>query len=346
MKKKPAALSRLAYWFIPQRANNHRPKLLHSESLIILTIVLAGFFGLVQTVRIFPSFRSSILGFATNISVHDVVVQTNQQRESQGLAPLTLNSQLSAAALAKAQDMLDNQYWAHTSPAGKQPWDFMKAANYQYRVAGENLARDFSHTSDMVTAWMASPTHRDNILHSQYQQIGVAVVDGRLEGFDTTLVVQMFGTPAGASPSISDQSAAVEASVPAIQLVETQQLAETQQPAQTNQIHNPVLAVPKEDQIEPTSLDLAPLSSRPSSVLAAVVEPLTNLQDSPLFTPLQLTKAVFLAVIILVIFTLIYDSLAIGQRKTMRLVGENLGHILLFISVSFLLILFKGGVVK
>lgn len=361
MKKLKGIWPKLSHFFVPQRSNNHRPKILHPESLMVLVIVAAGFFSLTQTFKFFPSLHNSILGYASDITVQDVVVQTNQKRTELGLHPLTLNTQLSAAALAKAQDMLDNQYWAHTSPSGKQPWDFMKAANYHYRVAGENLARDFYHTSDMVAAWMASPTHKDNILSSQYQQIGVAVVDGRLEGFETTLVVQMFGTPSTASqPAVgdtaaSDQALAVESSQP--ESIQNQELA-TNQPVvvdnsratDQSSIHNPVTAVADSD----TPLDFSttdqtvtnqPTTKR-STILSAFIEPITHLSDSPLFSPNQLTKIVFLGVILLVVLTLIYDSIVIGNRKTMRLVGENLGHIILFTCVAFLLILFRGGVIK
>ncbi len=361
MKNHKGIWFKLSHLFVPQRSNNHRPKILYPESMLILAIAAAGFFSLIQTFRFYPSLQNSILGYATNISVEDVVIQTNQKRAEQGLHSLTLNTQLSAAALAKAQDMLDQQYWAHTSPTGKQPWDFMKAANYHYRVAGENLARDFYNTSDMVAAWMASPTHKDNIISSQYQQIGVAVVNGRLEGFETTLVVQMFGTPStAAQPAVSD--AAISDSTPASEVTQTEpasnqeilppepESATMPQTAQQTSIHNPITAVA--DQPDSTNYVLTDQTvtsqpqSRRATVLSAVLEPITQIGDSPIFTPLQLTKIVFLGVILLVILTLVYDSIVIGNRKTMRLVGENLGHIILFTCVAFLLILFRGGMIK
>jgi hypothetical protein len=47
----------------------------------------------------------------------------------------------------------------------------------------------------VVTAWMNSPTHRDNILKKEYTDVGFAIVNGVLNGEETTLVVQMFGKP-------------------------------------------------------------------------------------------------------------------------------------------------------
>ncbi|KUK79908.1 MAG: Uncharacterized protein XD95_0042 [Microgenomates bacterium 39_7] len=361
MNNKTNIWTKFSHLFIPCRSNNHRPKILHPESLIVLALVATGFFSLIQTARFFPSLHNSILGFSSSITVEDVVSQTNQKRVESGLQPLTLNAQLSAAALAKAQDMLDKQYWAHSSPDGKQPWDFMKAANYRYRVAGENLARDFYHTSDMIQAWMTSPTHRDNILNSQYQQIGIAVVNGNLEGFETTLVVQMFGTPATSQPVVGEQAAVDQATTLASDTTSNQDTppAQTPQAQLTSdnwqaEIHNPVRAVADDQSFEDQDLDWIKTDSLSSStqsqkkggVLSSFIEPLTQIGSSPLFSPLQLTKIIFLAVILLVIFTLIYDSVVIGNRKTMRLVGENLAHIILFSCVAFLLILFKGGMIK
>lgn len=111
----------------------------------------------------------------------------------QGLKPLNLNENLSLAALEKAEDMFSHGYWAHNAPDGTTPWKFIYEADYNYLYAGENLARDFNDSSSVVSAWMKSKTHRDNILNANYQDIGFAVVNGKLNGKETTLVVQMFG---------------------------------------------------------------------------------------------------------------------------------------------------------
>jgi hypothetical protein len=118
--------------------------------------------------------------------------------------------------------MYARDYWAHVSPIGTQPWFFITESGYQYRYAGENLARDFSDPDSVVKAWMNSPSHKDNLLSDKYHDIGVAVVDGKLGGQETTLVVQMFGTKlAAVAPpvaksvlDISVQAAAEEQIVP------------------------------------------------------------------------------------------------------------------------------------
>src|SRR3989344_1420150 len=134
-----------------------------------------------------------ILGYATDVKVSDLLFYTNSLREKKGLDNLSLNETLSKAAKAKANDMFKDDYWAHTSPSGKEPWDFITGAGYDYIYAGENLAVDFSKSEDVVDAWNDSPSHRDNLLSAKYNEIGFAVLDGELQGRKTTLIVQMFG---------------------------------------------------------------------------------------------------------------------------------------------------------
>ncbi|MBM2821065.1 MAG: hypothetical protein HW405_825, partial [Candidatus Berkelbacteria bacterium] len=129
-------------------------------------------------------------------SAGTLVSMTNSTRTKNGLGALTTNSQLTSAAYAKAQDMLTNQYFAHTSPQGKTPWDFIRGAGYNYDYAGENLAIGYTDSSELFSAWMASATHRENILNSSFREIGIAVVSGTYEGSETIVVAQEFGARA------------------------------------------------------------------------------------------------------------------------------------------------------
>lgn len=142
----------------------------------------------------------SVLGVSSDITASKVYEAINEERAAFGVERLTWNDTLAQAAQAKADDMLARDYWSHITPDGKQPWTFVEASGYHYQVAGENLARSFPSTSAMVQAWMDSPTHRANLLHESYQETGIATVQGVMNGQETTLVVQMFGTP-GVAPS-------------------------------------------------------------------------------------------------------------------------------------------------
>lgn len=111
-----------------------------------------------------------------------IIALTNQQRAAAGFKPLAENEKLMASALAKAQDMLQRNYWAHYAPDNTSPWDFIRATGYVYVYAGENLAQGYADDQSVVNAWMQSPEHRKNILDPTFQDIGVAVIDGRLMG--------------------------------------------------------------------------------------------------------------------------------------------------------------------
>jgi uncharacterized protein YkwD len=191
------AVAALTHLLIPQDSNSHRARLLQLPIIVLLlfTFVLSQY-G-VHTVQ-----EPQILGFASQISTTEVIRLTNIKRNENGLSTLKENSELDVAAKAKGQDMLSKGYWAHVSPDGTQPWDFFKAVGYKYRYAGENLARDFSNPDAAVEAWMASPSHRENMLSDRYKEIGVAVVDGNLNGKDTTIIVQLFGTTLAGSPQV------------------------------------------------------------------------------------------------------------------------------------------------
>jgi len=185
----------LSHFFIPQERNNHRASLLKSHFLLLLI----AFYLLNQSVIKFISLvKPGILGYSSEITAQKVLEKTNAERQKNGLPALQYNSVLSESATKKAQDMFTNNYWAHTSSTGTSPWDFFKSVGYKYSVAGENLARDFYDTDSLMKAWMDSPTHRENIISSKYQEIGIGVVNGILGGVKTTLVVQHFGTPLNA----------------------------------------------------------------------------------------------------------------------------------------------------
>jgi len=147
----------------------------------------------------FSEGRLEVLGRVSNVSVSELLTDTNTERTAQSLPSLQLNEELSQAAFLKAKDMFANNYWAHTSPSGTTPWKWLADAGYSYDVAGENLAKNYPTADATVAAWMNSETHRANILNNRYQDIGFAVVDGMLDGRDTTLVVAYYGTPVSAA---------------------------------------------------------------------------------------------------------------------------------------------------
>lgn len=181
---------KLHHYFLPHESNNYRAKALSNSSVIFYIILLIAF---QFSINIIKYVRPNVLGYATDITTEKIITLVNQKRAEVNLPPLSLSDQLSAAATQKAQDMFGQDYWAHISPTGTTPWSFITSSGYEYVYAGENLARNFNTADEVVAAWMNSPSHRANILKPEYKDIGLAILNGKLNGEDTTLVVQEFG---------------------------------------------------------------------------------------------------------------------------------------------------------
>ena len=103
----------------------------------------------------------------------------NRERSLVGLPALTLNDGLTGVARARAQDMVDQDYFAHFGPDGSSAFTLVAARGLQFAALGENLARaDGDPASSVALAmrnFMASPTHRANILDERYVEVGVGV---------------------------------------------------------------------------------------------------------------------------------------------------------------------------
>lgn len=306
LKKIIKSIKRL---FHPHEYNNHRAKLLYPKSFFIVTFLALVVFEATQMLASYPS-KGHILGYASFITAEAVVDKTNAERKKLGLPELKVDQKLNQAALAKAQNMFTEDYWAHNSPKGLEPWFFIKNSGYEYQVAGENLARDFMDTDSMVVAWMNSPTHKANIVHTKYQDIGVAVVNGSLGSIETTLVVQMFGTKIDNTNIANKKAQSIIPSVSA------------------------------EDLNEPIETDVE-IKDNANNVV--VEQNPTLALNQTLISPSYILKSFFLGILLLFISVLAYDHWIAGHRDTMRLVGKNLAHIMLFVTVLIIILINSGG---
>lgn len=180
------------HFLIPHLGNNHKPHALRPLALRIYTYAIIGIKVFVTTF-LFISYPS-IAQFA-EVSSSEILNLTNISRSAEGIPALSINAQLNQAALLKAQHMVANNYFAHTAPDGTKPWNFVNQAGYDYSAAGENLAMDFSEAGTVHTAFMNSPSHKKNIMNPKYTEIGVAVIEGTLNGSETIILVEYFGAP-------------------------------------------------------------------------------------------------------------------------------------------------------
>lgn len=293
--------AKFRHWFTPHNTNNFRAKLLHNTGIVaIIGIILTGNLFL----RILDNPSLHILGFTSSVTVDEVVRATNEKRIEAGLKQLNYSEKLADAARRKAANMIEENYWAHNSPSGKSPWVWFQAAGYNYSVAGENLAKDFGNTTRLVDAWMASPTHRDNIINGKYKEIGIAVVPGTLQGQETVLVVQLFGTPNGGSVT---EAAPKENTA-------------TAEPVEVAEVKGLKVA-------EMVSPDAEILQITPASSPVAIVPAKYN--------KFELARLLNLATTALFIIALIIDLYLAESKRLTRRVGNNWAHIL-FINLILL----------
>jgi hypothetical protein len=145
----------------------------------------------ITLLAIFGAFFPTITYAISSQELFEIV---NEAREKQGLHPLLKNPLLEEAAFNKAQALFKNQEFAHNLP-GYEFQDFVEETEYHYSVLGENLAIDFVTEQGVLNGWLTSPTHRANLLHTSFKEMGISVVEGKMHGKSTFIVVQLFGTP-------------------------------------------------------------------------------------------------------------------------------------------------------
>ncbi len=124
----------------------------------------------------------------------EVLARVNEARQEAGLVPLRSNARLDEAAQRHAEDMLARGYFAHESPEGKTVRERARAAGYDWRNIGENLAENQRSVDEVMSTWMRSPGHRHNILNPDFRELGVGLALGRSSRGYRVLWVQVFGT--------------------------------------------------------------------------------------------------------------------------------------------------------
>ena len=306
-------------FFLPHKDTHKKAHLISWEAILIYVL----FFILLQvSFSIINYTKPGVLGVTSNIDKQRVIELTNAERTKAGLNLIAENSALDQAAAAKAQNMFSENYWAHFAPSGKSPWDFILGTGYKFSYAGENLAKNFSTSEDVVTAWMNSPSHKDNLLSSKYREIGVAVVDGILDGQRTTLVVQMFGTP-------TQLLAKAETTQPS-----TETVAEVPQPASRAEM------TVSGQKINLSNQEYEQKSAKPFQ-LASLTSQLSSVQ--PILNPYLFfkTSGILLIGFIFVILTL--DILVLYKRGVFRISSNHIAHMSLLAISAAALITSNGG---
>lgn len=184
------------YVIVPSKDNDYKSKFLQSKALLYCVVLLLA----LKIVIILVSINVPPNIFFADITKSVLENLVNQTRQSIGLPTLVNNEKLSQAAQLKAENMIQYQYFDHTSPSGISPWFWFSKAGYNYKYAGENLAIGFYDSEEVYNAWLNSPSHKANIVNPNYKEIGTAVLSG-FGPNNTIIVVQEFGSPLSALQS-------------------------------------------------------------------------------------------------------------------------------------------------
>ncbi len=326
----------LAHVFVPHYSNNHRARILHPQVLFLITISLFVFQILFNNV----GSQVGILGYAANISPAEVITLTNQKRAESGLASLTYSQSLTNAARAKGEHMLAYDYWAHIAPDGTEPWKFFTDSGYSYKYAGENLARDFSNPESAVNAWMASPTHKENLLSPKYSEIGIAVVEGDLSGVDTTIIVQLFGTSlsGGNQPVPIAKASEVNDTVTTPIAVATPNIPTATSVPSSSVTPTPSLV------LTPTGLPTVTSTPTQSPNLIASSDTSGGTSSSRHFiSPFLTTRGISIAVTLILIVVFAIDLVYVSYRKIPRVHGKTFAHLAFLGMVLAIVLVVKAG---
>lgn len=300
----------IRHLFIPHHRNNHRAKILHNSTLALVAAAL--FFGTILGVQL-KSQNPKVLGISYSIGINDLFFLTNKARVENGLPVLQLSPELSSAAQKKADDMFAKNYWAHFAPGeNNTPWVFIRNSGYDYLYAGENLAKGYTDSKSVVDAWMASKMgHRENILGKNYKDIGFAVKEGKINGEDTVLVVQMLGARSTSVAEVSDTTTSTG-----------------------------VNTANAESKIIPDTITPFPNTVK-RAVIKSVQQP--KIAFAPQVNIQVATKTILIVVLGIFFMVFALDLIIIERKKIPRVVGHNLDHIMLILLFLLFIILQNSG---
>jgi hypothetical protein len=308
------------HYFIPHHKNNFRALILQLPFLIFYPMFLV---FLLIFIWQFGTIRPGVLGIFSKINIQEVIEATNRIRAQNGEPTFKTNEALNTAANQKAQDMVKNGYWAHISPTGKTPWDFIKENGYFYSVAGENLARDFYDVSSMISAWMASPSHKENILNRDFSDIGVGMAEGSVGGRETIFIVQMFATPA-----------------PETQLAQTKSTEAKPAPPE-------VAALPKTitQKLELEGKEASQEKPLIQTTAGEIIDVQELAARKPLLDYFALQKSLALAVITFLLILFFFDFAFAAKMRLARPVGHPFAHFAFLLLALFFVWYTNSGMI-
>ena len=89
---------------------------------------------------------------------------------------LTWNTTLLAAARGHSADMAQKNYFSHTSQDGRTAGQRITAAGYNWSTFGENIAAGQTSVQQVMTGWINSPGHCQNLMNANVRDVALACV--------------------------------------------------------------------------------------------------------------------------------------------------------------------------
>lgn len=316
--KKPKKIKTyLKDFLIPNYDNNHTPSALRPRYLAAyaLIIILAKLFISSYLFILYPTVLSAFTAIE-----NEVLNLVNNSRADAQVIQLEIDSELSRAAQAKADDMIANDYFSHFGPDGKKPWDWIDYGKYGYSIAGENLGKDFITADAVHRALMASSTHKKNILNPRYRNLGIGIAAGKIDNRDTLVLVQMFG--------------AMIESAPITNVLQTQEGV----PANIKSIQSELFGDPAPTILnEPDSMELSKniTQVRAQTVEAAIDQPLSRDWIQTLMRYFDLFMFVVLGFLAIALLLNIFIQIRVQKPKTIFSTLLVITVILFFMFTNF-----------
>lgn len=131
-----------------------------------------------------------------NLIEETIIVLVNDLREDLNVPPVSSNDMLRSAATIRAIET--EEKFSHTRPDGSDAFTVFdeEGIHYPYRTAGENLGMATYHLQEeqmaelIFNGWVESQGHYENMIRSDFEEIGVGV------HYDDEFlyITQLFGT--------------------------------------------------------------------------------------------------------------------------------------------------------
>jgi len=119
-----------------------------------------------------------------------------EEGEFAAASPLVMDPILRCSARLQSLDMFERNFFDHTNPDGKDPFERMDAAGFRGSAAGENIAVGQTSPQQVMQSWMDSDGHCSNVMRASYSMLGVGYHPGAGgRGLGSNYWTQNFGAP-------------------------------------------------------------------------------------------------------------------------------------------------------